>query len=271
MTADLVLPAQNTRFLTRRATGLLQLCSVRAVSLPRFLKSRLSHGVFVSPRFRYVFTEVPKAGCSTTKAILWRLEDFGPLPASLHARTRNDPRLSPVTADLKTAAEALFGPAYFRFTLWRDPVSRLASAYRDKIHLGLSPSSEWLPVRRAIADAVGVADPADITFDQFARYVCEQPDGERDSHWMSHYRVGLHDVIDYDALVRTDHYEVDMAAVLTRLAIARDRWPDLSVKVHTTGSREQVAISKETAALVRAAFAIDYQLLDRVPVAATLT
>ncbi|MCC7274556.1 MAG: sulfotransferase family 2 domain-containing protein [Alphaproteobacteria bacterium] len=230
---------------------------------PTFMRMRLAYGMFISTRYRYLFVEIPKSGATTTKTLLWQIEGYGPEPrGSIHDRPVGDPRPSPVTVSPEVAEAALFSSSHIRFCLWRDPVRRLASAYRDKLQLGRDASPAWDFWRRKIAAAHGISDSRDITFDRFAAFVCAQHDSARDPHWMSQWRLALADHLDYDFVVRLDSYARDLSCVLDAVGVPARHRPSLDARLHASDSN-LMEISEATAALIRSAYEQDYALPGR--------
>jgi hypothetical protein len=229
-----------------------------------FYRMRLSYGAFIGRRYPYVFIETPKAACTTTKVVLWRLEGLGPVPPDLtmvHHRSPWDPRKSPLTVPEEEALKALGGASAPRFFVWRDPVERLRSAYWDKIRLGYDYSPEWEQWRVVIRNAFRMPADQEISFDRFAEFVCALPDHLRDPHFMSQRRLVLADFVTYDYVVRTDDYAAGMAEVLRAMGVPHDRWPPLDERRNETGS-SVVPVSAATAAKIRSAFSAAYDLLD---------
>lgn len=229
-----------------------------------FVRMRLAYGSFVGVRYPYLYMETPKAACTTTKAHLWRLEGLGPLPDAngAHARPHGDPRPSLRTLGEAAALEVLRSPRVIRFLVWRDPASRLASAWMSKIRLGRDPGEEWIWWRRRIAERFGLAPDADIGFDEFARFACELPDPEREEHFRSQFRLSLFNFIRYDRIVRFDRYAEDFAALLGDLGVSAARGPDLTRRENASGS-EEIEASRSTRAMIREAYAQDYAMVRR--------
>jgi len=229
-----------------------------------FQRLRLNYGSFIGRRYPYFYFETPKAACTTTKLLLWRLEGLGPtLPnaAMVHHRAPWDPRKTPLTVSEQRALEVLTSPSVLRFFVWRDPVDRLRSTYWDKIQLGRDYHSEWAQWRSNIRNAFQLAPEQEITFDHFAAFACAVPDELRDTHFMSQGRVILADHIAYHRVVRTDDYARGMAEVLRAMGVPSHRWPPLDERQNETASSSAVTVSASAAAAIRTA---DYELLDQV-------
>jgi len=63
---------------------------------------------------------------------------------------------------------------YCKIAIWRDPVDRLASCYRDKILRTFYKGFRWMP---------GIKK--NMSFDEFAKAVCTIPDNKADGHFRS--------------------------------------------------------------------------------------
>ena|SRR5579872_1165383 len=228
-----------------------------------FVRRRLAYGGFIGRKYPYFYMETPKAACTATKAILWQVEDLGPVPRPdlLHVRLPTDPRPSPLSVSEDEALAALSGRSAFRFFVWRDPVDRLRSAFHDKIHLARDPGPEWDWWRSRICNAFGLRPDQAISFEQFAEFVCATPDDARDEHFMSQHRLLLIDRIPFDYVVRTDDYVNGMTEVLRTVGVPRDRWPPLERRYNETGS-DAVPVSDALAAKIRHAFRAGYEIIE---------
>jgi hypothetical protein len=137
---------------------------------------------------RYVYVEVPKAGCGTMKATLGGMEAarMGPGLAGRvqefpHDRMRATPFVKPFQLPADFLEVVLTSPDYRRFTVVRNPASRVLSAYLEKIRQGLKQSTT---IVAAIKANTGVDVAAqDVSFDQFLDVVAGQPSREQDPHW----------------------------------------------------------------------------------------
>src|SRR5271165_4440445 len=109
--------------------------------LPDQIASRLHYSTFVSTTHRYMYFEVPKAGCTSMKTIIHRMEnlpDIKPFVGS-HREVRRDMFIHersqfklPSLLDFNDATqeEILHSNDFFRFTIVRNPYNRLQSAWQ---------------------------------------------------------------------------------------------------------------------------------------------
>lgn len=151
----------------------------------------LTFSTFVDVNRRYMFFEVPKAACTTMKALLHRLSGSPPLTYYLgeiqtrremfvHCR-RNVPLPSLVDLDDATQEKALHSPDFFRFAIVRNPYTRLISAWRSKVVL-CEPGFEY--VYRDIRGSLPASNKDLITFPEFLDYVERNQPGSYNPHWI---------------------------------------------------------------------------------------
>ena len=164
----------------------------------------------------YVYIEVPKAGCGTMKATLGGLEAARKGPGLVrrvqevpHNRINATPFVKPFQLPPDLLEETLASTSYRRFTVVRDPATRVLSSYLEKIVQGLKQSEP-------IAATLGIP-ASEITFEQFLGVIDEQPSREQDPHWRrqaDHLGWGI---IDYHAAIHLEYLDSswDQVARLT--------------------------------------------------------
>jgi len=181
----------------------------------------LSRNTYYSARGDYLYRAIPKCACTTVKNALIELEGLplDPNPTRRHNKKFNK---FPGTETLTPEQERdLFAgrTSTFKFTIVRDPYSRLASAFSDKIMSFYNGrrSDFWVEQIRTSAAAQGVGLSDKITFDEFVRVVAGQGRHEMDVHWRHQYFVARFDLIKFDFIGRTESVGVDFAYILERL------------------------------------------------------
>jgi hypothetical protein len=144
------------------------------------LTMRLRNSSFVSVPKRYLYFEVPKAACTEMKLLL-RLQE-GATPIRLlagklmetrremfvHAR-ENVPLPSLIDLDDATQRDVLESDDFFRFTIVRNPYTRLVSAWKNKV-VPCEPGCErlYLEIKGQLPD---VHSKKLIAFDEFVDYL----------------------------------------------------------------------------------------------------
>ncbi len=160
---------------------------------PADIAQRIRHSTFVDVSKRYLYFEVPKAACTQMKELLRQQQGAPPLQLLVgklmetrrdmfvHAR-ENVPLPSLVDLDDAKQKEVLESDSFFRFTIVRNPYSRLVSAWKNKV-VPCEPGAERLYL--AIKGRLPELHAKDlITFDEFVNYLHAKGDlSEADPHW----------------------------------------------------------------------------------------
>jgi hypothetical protein len=158
------------------------------------ISARLSYSTYVNPDRKYMYFEVPKSGCTSIKWLLHSVEKLPPVQLLTGSReVRRDMFIherglfgmrSLVDFPNETQEEILSSPDFFRFTVVRNPYTRLESAWRDKIRL-CAPKYEHLyyNIKGRLPDG---RDPSSIiSFDEFVSAVSNEDLEHCDPHWRS--------------------------------------------------------------------------------------
>lgn len=210
---------------------------------------------------KYVYVEVPKAGCGTMKATLGGLEAARKGPGLVqrvqeapHNRINATPFVKPFQLPSDMLEEVLTSSAYRRFTVVRDPASRVLSAYLEKIGQGLKQSEP-------IAAELGIS-ASEITFSQFLDVIGQQDSREQDPHWRRQADHVGWGVIDYDAAIHLEQLDAswDRVGDLTGIADLRETF----FCRNSTGASAKVSeyYDDTTSQKVREIYARDYEVFD---------
>ncbi|MBN9564336.1 MAG: sulfotransferase family 2 domain-containing protein [Alphaproteobacteria bacterium] len=162
-----------------------------AFTLP-FVMHRLRYSTFVNLPRRFMYFEVPKAGCTTIKSLLRELEGAPPLrlfspgfresrrDMFVHAR-ENIPLPSLVELDDATQREVLESPDFLRMVVVRNPYTRLFSAWTNKVML-CEPGYErvYQAIRGSAPAGPGIRF---VTFPEFVDHVATEDLETCDPHW----------------------------------------------------------------------------------------
>jgi len=219
---------------------------------------------------RYVYLEVPKAGCGTMKATLGGLE-AARLSRAAVARVQENPHdrgratsfVKPYQLPPDLLEEVLRGRKWRRFTVVREPASRLLSGYLEKIRQGLQQSE---PIMARLAEqGRAPAKAADIPFADFIDVVAAMPSREQDPHWRrqaDHLGLGI---VDYDAVIHLEQLDDSWQRIASLIGVA-----DLQEEFYcrnSTGAGGKVAdwYTPALIAQVASAYADDYRAFDYRP------
>lgn len=154
------------------------------------ISSRLAYSTYVNFERRYMYFEVPKAGCTSIKTFLHRLERLPPIeqgrfdrPVRPEALVHLRPRFGmPTLLDFSDDQQQVIldSPDFFRFTVVRNPYSRLISAWKDKI---LACAPEFIFVYEALRGRPPRNADDIIQFDEFIEFIARENLDICDPHW----------------------------------------------------------------------------------------
>ena len=146
--------------------------------------------VMVIPSQRLMYVPIAKNGCSSFKRLMVRLAGY-PEGAAVSARVHEHLDFYETGLQLKDwphadVARFMSEPGWLRFTVLRDPLERLVSAYLEKfVRNRMEPGNRVHT--RAVVSAVQGSDKPDfrvgITFREFAHYIAATPPECLDPHW----------------------------------------------------------------------------------------
>lgn len=210
------------------ATGVEAFRNVLSVS-----KSDANYLINFSARFRYIYVETPKVACSTIKRTLQYAEVDGDrerMPENVHLRYASP---IPMLRDAYPVfQELLDDPEAIRFCFVRNPFSRALSCYLDKF------SKARKNQRAQSCDLLGLPNDESLTFHDYLRAVKDQPDHQRNVHWMSQsyllYPAGMR----YDFIGRFEHLAADLEKLLEKLGIPLETLQ--TVAPHATSASQKI-------------------------------
>ena len=216
------------------------------------------YSINISLKHKYLFVETPKAGCSTIKSILQKMELDRPDFVRNEARDLHYREFSPLLRPAQVGSfEQFVGrPDIFKFCFTRNPYSRLLSAYLEKI-------CQNKPPKQNILQHLGY-DPNDIqrniSFAEFVRGVCSQAPIQMNPHWRIQFYQTFRAHIDYDFIGSVENFSHDLPQALARI---RPDFNDFVAdeKRHATGSNQKLAehFTAELVDAVRKTFALDFE------------
>ena len=167
-------------------------------------RADLKTRIVALPQVGLVYVKNPKAASSTVLLWLDRLHT-GEHTFSTE-KAHRDNRLPTVDVVGWKVVSDMLGGSAFRFTFVREPLSRLESAYHNKIgRLG-----NW---RVKVQNLLGL--PADrdapVTFEQFLTAVEQQDPLEMDLHWRPQHLNLMHPLVSYDLVGHVETFDRDIA------------------------------------------------------------
>jgi hypothetical protein len=187
---------------------------------------QLLYAIYISPRYKYVYVDNPKTGCSSLKSALVELEVRN-LRTDIDCydwRVLHNRDLSPMQqlTDLHTLKPLsyLIENGYQFISFVRNPYSRLLSGYRDKIR---KPHYKKELLRLMGHPAKDLERT--VTFEEFVLAIVKQHDYAMNPHWRPQTSQILYDFIEFSFLGRFEQYQENFLALFQHLGIPSSEIP----------------------------------------------
>lgn len=216
------------------------------------------------PCANMLYFEVPKAGCTTIKHLLHfaamrhsndeqsALQRLTTDPESVHDRgTSPLPKLSELEETLSESP--LTNASTFRFSVVRDPTSRIMSAYLDKI------ISRCGYHRQLIWGTAGLPEGSSVSFEKFLEIIATMPSRTMDIHWRPQFDLLRPDIVNYDFIGRFEHFADALAEIMSHIP-AHLRAPIPPPHRPTNASqRLHEFVTRRAADLINSIYATDFE------------
>jgi Sulfotransferase family len=219
--------------------------------------------LIVSHRFRFLYCPIPKAGNSSFKAWIRKIEGHDQYTRHLHDRKRSGlVRLGDVAESERKGM--LSNDDWFRFIVVRDPFARVYSAWFDKF----VPRADGNVAMPALAGKLrllhqarfgrqGTHEPDHLSFRMFVQLVGDEKPDDMDPHWRPQVLLGAFDRVHYHLV----GHLADVAAVAPEIA-RRVGAPEPMVfhrhRRTPAGTRLDRIYDEELAAIVRRVYSADF-------------
>jgi hypothetical protein len=230
----------------------------------------IGYGVYYGGDGKYLYQPITKCACTTIKTILLEFEG---LAVDENEWRRHQKKFNKFPGTDHLSDQKQFDifegrTNTFKFVIIRNPYTRLASVYNDKILLN---KPHWVNLIRKSAATQGVGLSDTISFEEFVTVVSRQSLEEMDPHWRPQYYEGRFGTIKYDFVGRVEMMPDSLTYVLERIG-APDWIIERSIEKHNvTGAGFDLweAVSPGARKLFLNAFAIDFDALhfsQRLPI-----
>jgi Sulfotransferase family len=232
----------------------------------RTIAHRLSYGSFVSLEHKILYLETPKAACTTVKSLLRDLCGAPPIeyPVGPQRESRRDmfihirsnvPVPSLLDLDEQTQRYVLTAPDFLRFSIVRNPYTRLVSAWRNKIML-CEPGYEHI-YRKLMGDIPALHHKKILAFEQFLRFIENEPDLRScNGHWRRQVDLLFYPAIPYTHIGKLEQLPMTMDLIGKHLGAAK---PLPVGRSNSTGAGGRDPIDAATAARIYALYAQDFE------------
>jgi hypothetical protein len=166
---------------------------------------------------KYLYQPITKCACTTIKSLLLEFEGLSVDENEWrrHQKRHNKfPGISALTSvEQRDVLEGRTNT--FKFVIVRNPYSRLASVYLDKIFL--RPQKYWIrPVKKS-ATLFGMALSDPITFEEFVGVISRQCFADMDVHWRPQFYEGRFGYIKYDFVGKMEMMPSHLIYALERI------------------------------------------------------
>uniref|UniRef100_A0A4W3GT26 Carbohydrate sulfotransferase n=1 Tax=Callorhinchus milii TaxID=7868 RepID=A0A4W3GT26_CALMI len=199
----------------KRKALLAEFCQKYHSTRHRASLIRLVSRIYVEDKYKLLYCEVPKAGCSNWKRILMVLNGLASSPDNIsHDSVHYSKSLRRLDSyNIKDIHDRF--STYTKVVFVRDPMERLVSAFRDKFE---HSNNYYHPVfgkailkkYRVNASVEALDTGSGVTFREFAQYLldAQRPVG-MDIHWEQISKLCSPCLIDYDFIGKFETLETD--------------------------------------------------------------
>lgn len=199
-----------------------------------------------SEKNRLIYVETPKVGCTSIKKILQFNEldcDESRMPSDVHERQQS-PLKSP-SADEAGFLRCLASADYLTFTFVRNPITRVLSAYLDKI---VAQPGEITPAQREMGIDPSVRIP---TFPEFIEMVYRQRPFDMNVHWAPQaFLLGI-DKVRYDYIGRFECFVQSIEHLVAKKGLKTPASAMRHGRAHATNASDLLGRHYTGAALER--------------------
>nr|XP_061796543.1 carbohydrate sulfotransferase 8-like [Nerophis lumbriciformis] len=196
------------------------MCSKYKSNMSKTITRHHVNHIYVEDKYKILYCEVPKVGCSNWKRVLLMLSGHASdIEKITHQGTYRDLPLKTLnTFDQAGIMERMAN--YTKFMFVRDPLERLVSAYRDKFEnhnayyhtlFGRVIISKYRPNASKLALEYGDG----VTFLEFVQYLLDMPPSvSKDIHWEAANRLCNPCHIDYDFIGKFENMSEESDVLL---------------------------------------------------------
>jgi hypothetical protein len=221
----------------------------RAAAPAEAAETKLHETTLFDPEHKALLVFIPKVACTTLKATVVMNSPFRDAyeksGLSIH-------RFVTTVRPRDELPQLMASPDIFRWTVLREPLKRVLSAYLNKI-VGAGRHGGSKPYKvKAVKDAQTLAgiefDPArSITFEEFVRHLMTVADNDMNVHWMPQSRIVGTDLSPYAHVGQMEHLDATFAVLHDRFGYVpeRDSVPHLGgAKQHATRYSSENTLSE---------------------------
>jgi hypothetical protein len=226
----------------------------------------VAYNVYLGNGGKYMYQSIPKCACTTIKTILLEFEGL-PIDENEWKRHQKENNKFPGANGLtERQLNELFRDKTkcFKFVIVRDPYTRLASAYKDKIRMETKLRAKfWLNIIKEAALEQGIKLSPEPTFEEFVHVVSQQPIEQMDSHWRQQYFEGRFGIIKYNFVGHVEMLHSDLPYILEQIDAPAHLHVKAAEQHNVTGAQMAIwdTVSPDVRQKFMKAFEIDFDTL----------
>lgn len=220
------------------------------------------------PRLNTFYVEVPKTGCSSLKSFFYDalLSEAG-LPQSILTKYKNEPHagimespfVKPYQIGRNRFISMMNSGDYFVFTVVRDPILRLISAYKDKIRGNRPQAAGVLRYYESRGRDLN-SNGRNITLNDFAKYICSiRGSRQFDSHWRPQFYQTSPDFIRYSKIIKFERLNEEMRILAGRFNLQWD-CRKLNKTKSSLECKKNLVMDDEVYESVLSKYRLDYEI-----------
>jgi len=221
----------------------------------------VAYNVYYGGGGKYMYQSIPKCACTTIKTVLLELEGLRVDDNEWKRHQKDNNKFPGANGMTERQLNELFRDRTktFKFVVVRDPYTRLASAYKDKIRMETKLRAKfWLNIVKDAALEQGVELSPEITFEEFVRVVSNQPIEQMDSHWRPQYFEGRFGIIKFNFVGHMEMLHCDLPYILEQIDAPEYLHKKAAEQHNVTGA--QMAIWDSVSAEVRQKFMKTFEI-----------
>ncbi|XP_063803868.1 carbohydrate sulfotransferase 9-like [Pseudophryne corroboree] len=222
---------QNCRTYEHRRAIVKSFCDQKNLTKSFFvLNKTVAAQLYVEHKYKFIYCEVPKVGCSNWKRIILLLnESLGFTIDSLRHYNIHSTHLLIKLSSYPLSIQKQLLENYTKVMITRDPLERVVSAYRDKFI-----RDKGIYYSKTIANAIkkelrnNSNTTENITFEEFARYIVLHNPQYTDTHWKPMYNLCDPCQIQYDIIGKLKTIKQDADFILKVIGAPKKlRYPEI--------------------------------------------
>ena len=202
---------------------------------PQYIQQRLGYSTYVNFDRKYLYYEVPKAACTWMKLLIHSLEKLPPITPFVghHSEVRRDMFIhersefklpSLMEFDDEKQEYILTSPEFFRFTIVRNPYTRLQSAWKEKVQ-ACAPGFAYLYEQMKGRLPQGNHPDSFITFSDFVTAISRHDLAASDPHWRLQVEHLFYRAMNFKLVGRAESLQEAVSIFVKRAGFAPAQFP----------------------------------------------